>query len=234
MQKSLIFGLLLVGAAYATSPSTQYLPPSTGSFAAASVQQPSVASPSNEYLPPAASNNHASLAPAPVPQASVSHSSFAPPSQQYLAPVSHQAAASVPQASYAAATVPQASFAAAASEPAPAHSLSNDGYRYKTVRRRYRHRRAAPGYDYLPPQASEKEETIIPAPSQQSNTVIAPPGVSAEANLENHVITKMEDSYAAAPSGNSIQTAEPESAHSLESDGYHYKTVKRYRLRRRY
>uniref|UniRef100_T1GZK2 Uncharacterized protein n=1 Tax=Megaselia scalaris TaxID=36166 RepID=T1GZK2_MEGSC len=166
---------------------------------------------------------------APAPQATASHASFASaPSREYLAP-----AHSAPQANFAPQPIAQPpAFTPAASEPLPAHSLSSDGYRYRTVRRRYRHRRAAPSNDYLPPLASEQHETFAASPSQQSSTIIAPPGVSAEAKLENRVVSTMEDSYAAAPSGAVAQSVEP--AHSLESDGYHYKTVKRYRLRRRY
>ncbi|KAL5273176.1 hypothetical protein ACFFRR_000127 [Megaselia abdita] len=235
--RSLVIGLFVIGVAFAISPSTEYLPPSNFAvpsrdylpptsfaaqasfprFAAPTVQRNNFVAPSSEYLPPtsvAASNSHVSFAPA---QASfprfaaptVQRNNFVAPSSEYLPPTF-------------------------ASDPAPAHSLASDGYHYKRARR-YRHKRDTPINEYLPPQATEQHETYVASPSKQSNTIIAPPGVSAKATLEDRIVTSKGDSYAAPPSGASQEIAAAASSpagHSLESDGYHYRTVKRYRLRR--
>ncbi|XP_054732212.1 uncharacterized protein LOC129240446 [Anastrepha obliqua] len=94
------------------APSSEYLPPAASSL-------------SSEYLPPAAS------APAPSYSA-VPEVSFAP------AP-SYQSESYAPAASFQSAAYAEPSYA----ESAPAHSFSSDdGYRYKTARRRvYRRRR---------------------------------------------------------------------------------------------
>lgn len=113
----------------------------------------------------------------------------------------------------------------------PAHSLESDGYHYKTVRR-YRHRRdtGVPSNDYLPPQATEY---LPPQATEQHKIVIAPAGVSAKAPLEERDFTSKIDSYAPQASGTpqEAEAAASSPAHSLEDDGYHYRTVKRYRLR---
>lgn len=127
---------------------------------------------------------------------------YLPPSKEYLAPVQ------------------------------PAHSLESDGYHYKTVRR-YRHKRDAPINEYLPPQATEQHKSSVDSPSKQPQLVIAPAGVSAKATLEDRDFTSKIDSYAPPASGSSQDAVAAASspAHSLEDDGYHYRTVKRYRLR---
>lgn len=243
----------MIGAVYAASPSTEYLPPVRGLNSAASVQRSSIASPSNEYLPPtsyAASTSHASFAPqasfaspsifqarfapqsaALKPQASyASSASFAPAQASFSAPSIQRSNFVAPSSEY----LPTASLSSAASEPVPAHSLASDGYHYKTARR-YRRKRDSPLNEYLPPLATEQHGTFVASASKQSNTVIAPPGVSAKADLEERVVSSNADSYAAAPSGISqaiVASGSSPPAHSLESDGYHYRTVKRYRLRR--
>ncbi|XP_017479784.1 PREDICTED: cuticle protein 16.5-like [Rhagoletis zephyria] len=86
---------------------------------------PAASSPSVEYLPPAAS--------APAPSYSVS------PSVSYAPAPSYQSESYAPAASSYSASFAEPSYA----ESAPAHSFSSDdGYRYKTARRRvYRRRR---------------------------------------------------------------------------------------------
>lgn len=85
--------------------------------------------PSSEYLPPAASSPSVEYLP-PAASSAVSSYSAAP---------SYQSEAYAPAASYQSESYAEPSYA----ESAPAHSFSsNDGYRYKTARRRvYRRRR---------------------------------------------------------------------------------------------
>ncbi|XP_046805437.1 extensin-like [Lucilia cuprina] len=143
---------------------------------------------SNSYLPP-----HAASAPAPVFSSAVETA----PAPVYSAPVATE------------------SYEVEASEPAPAHSFGDDGYRYKTVKRyRLRRRRDVSelSNSYLPPNAAS-----APAPAYSTSVETAPASVySAPAATESY----------------EVQASEP--AHSFGEDGYRYKTVKRYRLRRRY
>ncbi|KAI8121755.1 hypothetical protein CVS40_7260 [Lucilia cuprina] len=101
-------------------------------------------------------------------------------------------------------------------ENEPTHSLADDGYRYKTVKRfRLRHRRDVSelSNSYLPPHAAS-----APAPSFSSAVESAPaPVFSTPVSTESY----------------EVEASEPAPAHSFGDDGYRYKTVKRYRLRRR-
>ncbi|XP_075162345.1 uncharacterized protein LOC142235009 [Haematobia irritans] len=121
------------------------------------------------------------------------------PSNEYLPP--QQEAAPAPTNEY----LPPVQEAPVAAEPAPAHELADDGYRYKTHRRVvYRRNRRdvshLPSNEYLPP-AQEAQVVEAAAPVEQ---------------------------YAAP-----VEEAAP--AHELADDGYRYKTHRRvvYRRNRR-
>uniref|UniRef100_A0A1I8NQ40 Uncharacterized protein n=1 Tax=Stomoxys calcitrans TaxID=35570 RepID=A0A1I8NQ40_STOCA len=168
---------------------------------------------STEYLPPVAAYS----APA---------ASYAAPAASYSAPAASYAAPAVsysaPAASYSA---PAASYSAPAaasyetsdvSASAPAHSYSSDdGYRYKTQRRRVyktarRHRRDV-STEYLPPVASSPAVSYSAPAAAVSYSAPAAASYSAPAaSYETY------DVSASAP------------AHSYSSDdGYRYKTQRR-------
>lgn len=114
-----------------------------------------------------------------------------------------------------------------------------------------------PSDELLPSLSIKKNEAVVTSPFQNLKTVIAPAEVSANAALEDRFPSSSVDSYAAQPSGTpepiivaapsdidsyvDIPSGAPEeivaaesspiAAHSFESDGYHYRTVKRIRLR---
>ncbi|XP_049308243.1 nematocyst expressed protein 3-like isoform X1 [Bactrocera dorsalis] len=125
----------------ASAPSNQYIPPAANAPepvyapAPATVYQPAPSAPVSSYIPPAANVPEPAYAPAPAP-----------------APV-YQPAPSAPVSSYIppAATAPEPVYSAPAPAPvyAPQPAASEvyeqpaeDGYRYRTVRRRvYKQRR---------------------------------------------------------------------------------------------
>ncbi|XP_065354689.1 uncharacterized protein LOC135949152 [Calliphora vicina] len=144
---------------------------------------------SNSYLPP-----HAASAPAPVYSAPVETA----PAPVYSAPAATE------------------TYEVEASEPAPAHSFDNDGYRYKSVKRyRLRRRRDVSelSNSYLPPHAASAPAPVYSAPVETAPA----PVYSAPAATETY----------------EVEASEPAPAHSFDNDGYRYKSVKRYRLRRR-
>ncbi|XP_046808439.1 nematocyst expressed protein 3-like, partial [Lucilia cuprina] len=183
---------------------------------------------SNKYLPPhqqAASAPAVSYSPAPAAQSfhveaasapAVSYSAPAPAAQSF-----HVEAASAPAVSYSApaaqtfqaASAPAASYETASFETAaaePAHTFSSDeGYRYKTVKRRVIRRRRDVSTEYLPP-------------------------VAASAPVAQYESAPVETYAAPAASYESYEVAAAEPAHSFSSaDGYRYRTSKRRVIRRR-
>ncbi|EDV95613.1 GH15685 [Drosophila grimshawi] len=204
-------------------PSNEYLPP---------VAQAAAPVPSNDYLPPVQTIAAPAPAPAPiqfapVPEAAPAHELADDgyrykthrrvvyrrhrrdvshlPTNEYLPPVQEEAqVVAAPTNEYLAPVANDASYA-----QVEQGSLAQDGYRYKTQRRRVlrRHRRDVshlPSNDYLPP--VQEEAQVVAAPT---NEYLAPVANDA--------------SYAQVEQGN------------LADDGYRYKTHRRvvYRRNRR-
>ncbi|CAD7015518.1 unnamed protein product [Ceratitis capitata] len=98
--------------------------------------QPAASSVSNQYIPPAANAPEPAYAPAPVYQSAPAPSyqpAASAPVSSYIPP-----AATAPEVAYAPAPGPVYQGAASETYEQPAQ----DGYRYRTVRRRvYKHRR---------------------------------------------------------------------------------------------
>ncbi|XP_053947478.1 uncharacterized protein LOC128856109 [Anastrepha ludens] len=148
------------------------------------------------------------------------------PEPTYSAPVSYENSGvySAPNPVYTAPTpVYDASYDSAASEPA--HIVAADGYRYKTVKRyRLRQRRRRDVSElasgYLPPQASAPEPTYSAPASYENVGAYSAPSSVYSAPVQNNDLSY--DVAASAP------------AHSLASDGYRYRTIKRYRYRHRH
>ncbi|XP_055384407.1 uncharacterized protein LOC129614046 [Condylostylus longicornis] len=162
-------------------------------------------------------------------------------SQEYIPPVQEAAPAPI-----------------AAPEPAPAHELASDGYRYKAVKRyRFRHRRDVSelNNEYLPPnqeQVAEVVQEAAPAPEVEPAHELAADGYRYKtvkryrfrhrrdvSELNNEYLPPNQEvsqeyippAQEAAPAP--IAAPEPAPAHELASDGYRYKAVKRYRFRHR-
>ncbi|XP_055844094.1 uncharacterized protein LOC129910659 [Episyrphus balteatus] len=241
-----VVGFALLSLASAGVVPTEYLPP---------VQE--VAAPTVEYLPPA----EAVIAPEPtiladdgyryktVRKLRLRHRRDVNEiNNEYLPPVEEQAAVEV-----AAPVVEVAPVAESA-------VLADDGYRYKTVKKlRYRYRFAllalasagvvpteylppvqevaAPTVEYLPP----AEAVIAPEP-----TILADDGYRYKTvrklrlrhrrdvnEISNEYLPPVEEQAAIEVGAPVVEVAPvPESA-VLADDGYRYRTVKRYRLRRR-
>ncbi|XP_037819161.1 flocculation protein FLO11 [Lucilia sericata] len=189
--------------------SNKYLPP----------HQQAASAPAVSYSPaPAAQSFHVEAASAPAP--AVSYSAPAPAAQSF-----HVEAASAPAVSYSApapaaqsfhveaASAPAASYETSSFETAaaePAHTFSSDeGYRYKTVKRRVIRRRRDVSTEYLPP-------------------------VAASAPVAQYESAPVESYAAPAASYESYEVAAAEPAHSFSSaEGYRYRTSKRRVIRRR-
>ncbi|XP_058980263.1 uncharacterized protein LOC131804520 [Musca domestica] len=137
-----------------SAPVNTYIPPAA-SVPVPEYHAPAPSAPVNTYIPPAASAPapvYHAPAPAPVyhaPAATAPVNTYIPPAASAPAPVYHapapaysesySTAASVPSNSYLApaASAPSNSYLApAASAPVASASFGDDGYRYKTVRRR--------------------------------------------------------------------------------------------------
>ncbi|XP_028896830.1 cyclin-dependent kinase inhibitor 1C-like [Zeugodacus cucurbitae] len=97
-------------------------------------QQPAASAPSNQYIPPAANAPEPAYAPAPAP-APVYQPAPSAPVSSHIPP-----AANAPEPAYAPAPAPPYAPQPAASEVY--EQPAQDGYRYRTVRRRvYKQRR---------------------------------------------------------------------------------------------
>ncbi|XP_034106387.1 uncharacterized protein LOC117569365 [Drosophila albomicans] len=113
--------------------------------------------------------------------------------------------------------------------------LSEDGYRYKTVRRlKLRHRREVPSQEYLPP----NQEYLPPVDAAEiGDTKVADDGYRYKTvrklKLRRH---RRDVSEIAEPSAEYLPPVEVELAPELKTvlgaDGYRYKTVRKLKLRR--
>ncbi|XP_075161466.1 uncharacterized protein LOC142234262 [Haematobia irritans] len=94
--------------------------------------------------------------------------------------------------------------------------LTNDGYRYKTVRRiRYRHRRDVnelSSNEYLPPNAATQQQEVFVEAAPQETAVVE------EVLPEQSV---------------GVSESAPQDSTILATDGYRYKTIRRIRYRHR-
>ncbi|KAM7358175.1 uncharacterized protein ACRADG_003230 [Cochliomyia hominivorax] len=174
------------------------------------------------------------------------------PSNEYLPPVQEAAPVDVaPVQEYAAVSVEQ---------PAPAHELAEDGYRYKTVKRRVVRRRRdvshLPSNEYLPP--VQEATPVVEAPvvvNVQEEAVPAHELTDDGYRYKTHrrvVYRRNRRDVSHLPSNeylppvqeavpvdvapvqevyNVVEEAAP--AHELANDGYRYKTAKRRVIRRR-
>ncbi|XP_067612876.1 uncharacterized protein [Eurosta solidaginis] len=148
--------------------------------------------PSNDYLPPSEA--------ASIPVEQVSYA----PQESVIQHIAY-----APQES----AVQQVSYA-----PQESAVLSNDGYRYKTVRRlRYRHRRDVnelPSNDYLPP-------------AEAASVAVQQVAYAPQESAVQHV--------AYAPQESAVQQVSyaPQESAILTNDGYRYKAVRRLKYRRR-
>ncbi|XP_037950502.1 uncharacterized protein LOC119681396 [Teleopsis dalmanni] len=98
-------------------------------------------------------------------------------------------------------------------ESEPAHTLAEDGYRYKTVKRfRLRHRR----------DVSEITNNYLPPLSDDASSSVPVYSAPASAPAESYAAETIDVPSYSNPS------------HTLSDDGYRYKTVKRYRYRHRF
>ncbi|XP_039963861.1 uncharacterized protein LOC120776870 [Bactrocera tryoni] len=157
------------------------------------------------------------------------------PSNEYLPPV---AVASAPVA----VVEPQI-----VDVPQESAVLADDGYRYKTVRRRkYRHRRDVselPSNEYLPPVAVAQEQVVYEAP--QESAVLADDGYRYKTvrrlkyRHRRDVSELPSNEYlppaASAPVAVAEQQVfvEPQESAALADDGYRYKTIRRRKYRHR-
>ncbi|XP_017042199.1 uncharacterized protein LOC108088761 [Drosophila ficusphila] len=139
---------------------------------------------------------------------------------------------------------------------AEAAALSEDGYRYKTVRRlKLRHRREVPSQEYLPPVLSAPSQEYLPPVDAAAigDTKVADDGYRYKTvrrlKLRRH---RREVADETAPNGEYLPPAEAATAAAapvaaeaepkaaadegteLASDGYRYKTVRRLRFRARH
>ncbi|XP_034483555.1 uncharacterized protein LOC117788795 [Drosophila innubila] len=119
---------------------------------------------------------------------------------------------------------------------AEAAALSEDGYRYKTVRRlRLRHRREVPSQEYLPP----TQEYLPPVDAvEAADTKVADDGYRYKTvrKLKFRARHRRDVSEIAEPSGEYLPPVEVELAPELKTvlgaDGYRYKTVRKLKFRR--
>lgn len=120
---------------------------------------------------------------------------------------------------------------------AEAAALSEDGYRYKTVRRlKLRHRREVPNQEYLPPTA----EYLPPIDEVEPavDTKVADDGYRYKTvrKLKFRARHRRDVSEIAEPTGEYLPPVEVELAPELKTvlgaDGYRYKTVRKLKFRR--
>ncbi|EDV97304.1 uncharacterized protein LOC6557375 [Drosophila grimshawi] len=119
---------------------------------------------------------------------------------------------------------------------AEAAALSDDGYRYKTVRRlKLRHRREVPSQEYLPP----NQEYLPPVDGGEvAETKVADDGYRYKTvrKLKFRARHRRDVSEIAAPSSEYLPPVDVELAPELKTvlgaDGYRYKTVRKLKFRR--
>lgn len=119
---------------------------------------------------------------------------------------------------------------------AEAAALSEDGYRYKTVRRlKLRHRREVPSQEYLPP----TQEYLPPVDAvEAADTKVADDGYRYKTvrKLKFRARHRRDVSEIAEPTGEYLPPVEVELAPELKTvlgaDGYRYKTVRKLKFRR--
>lgn len=119
---------------------------------------------------------------------------------------------------------------------AEAAALSEDGYRYKTVRRlKLRHRREVPSQEYLPP----SQEYLPPVDAVEAgDTKVADDGYRYKTvrKLKFRARHRRDVSEIAEPTGEYLPPVEVELAPELKTvlgaDGYRYKTVRKLKFRR--
>ncbi|EDW40300.1 GL24976 [Drosophila persimilis] len=124
---------------------------------------------------------------------------------------------------------------------AEAAKLSEDGYRYKTVRRlKLRHRREVPNQEYLPPVDNAPSQEYLPPVDAAAigDTKVADDGYRYKTvrKLKFRARHRRDVSEIAEPSNEYLPPVEvslaPELKTVLGDDGYRYKTVRRLKLRR--
>ncbi|SPP87391.1 uncharacterized protein LOC117589049 [Drosophila guanche] len=124
---------------------------------------------------------------------------------------------------------------------AEAAQLSEDGYRYKTVRRlKLRHRREVPNQEYLPPVDNAPSQEYLPPVDAAAigDTKVADDGYRYKTvrKLKFRARHRRDVSEIAEPSSEYLPPVEvslaPELKTVLGDDGYRYKTVRRLKLRR--
>ncbi|XP_032587088.1 uncharacterized protein LOC6582656 [Drosophila mojavensis] len=118
---------------------------------------------------------------------------------------------------------------------AEAAALSEDGYRYKTVRRlKLRHRREVPSQEYLPP----TQEYLPPLEGEAVDTKVADDGYRYKTvrKLKFRARHRRDVSEIAEPSSEYLPPVDVELAPELKTvlgaDGYRYKTVRKLKFRR--
>ncbi|KAH8236107.1 hypothetical protein KR032_003444 [Drosophila birchii] len=124
---------------------------------------------------------------------------------------------------------------------AEAAQLSENGYRYKTVRRlKLRHRREVPSQEYLPPVDNTPSQEYLPPVDAAAigDTKVADDGYRYKTvrKLKFRARHRRDVSEIAEPSSEYLPPVEvalaPELKTVLGDDGYRYKTVRRLKLRR--
>lgn len=124
---------------------------------------------------------------------------------------------------------------------AEAAQLSEDGYRYKTVRRlRLRHRREVPNQEYLPPVDNAPSQEYLPPVDAAAigDTKVAVDGYRYKTvrKLKFRARHRRDVSEIAEPSNEYLPPVDvalaPELKTVLGDDGYRYKTVRHLKLRR--
>ncbi|KAH8335011.1 hypothetical protein KR067_004466, partial [Drosophila pandora] len=144
------------------------------------------------------------------------------------------------QSSNAAALEPSAEYLPPVGD-SEAAQLSEDGYRYKTVRRlRLRHRREVPNQEYLPPLVKAPSQEYLPPVDAAAigDTKVADDGYRYKTvrKLKYRARHRRDVSEVAKPSNEYLPPVEVELAPELKTvlgdDGYHYKTVRRLKFRR--
>ncbi|KAH8272998.1 hypothetical protein KR026_004165, partial [Drosophila bipectinata] len=122
-----------------------------------------------------------------------------------------------------------------------AAQLSEDGYRYKTVRTvRLRHRREVPNQEYLPPLVKAPTQEYLPPVDAAAigDTKVVDDGYRYKTvrKLKYRTRHRRDVTEVATPSNEYLPPVEVELAPELKTvlgdDGYRYKTVRRLKFRR--
>ncbi|XP_033158724.1 uncharacterized protein LOC117140080 [Drosophila mauritiana] len=140
----------------------------------------------------------------------------------------------------AAALEPSAEYLPPVGE-AEAAQLSENGYKYRTVRRlKLRHRREVPNQEYLPPVENAPSQEYLPPVDAAAigDTKVADDGYRYKTvrKLKYRARHRRDVSEIAEPSGEYLPPVQVELAPELKTilgdDGYKYKTVRRLKFRR--